>query len=174
MAIDIDSAMVVAVISGTVSILTVLGAKLLSRMTERAQATRDESDAASKLSEAAAVQIKTYSEQVVTPLTERIDLLEGENSSLRGVLTEVNTRYEAERKFYGQQIEALQFKTRELEKSVDSQRDQIAILIEQSATKDLTIRRMQEEIEQLRSENVILREEVKLLRSENQILREKE
>lgn len=171
MKIDIDTAIAVALISGIISALVTLGTKILSRSVERAQASKEEGDAATKLSDAAATQIKTYNEEIVNPLKERIDGLEDENKTLRSLLVDDQSRYDLMRRSYDEQIESLQLRLKNLNKSLDSQRDQIAILMEQSENKDRTIRRMQEEIEQLQRENLQLRAEVNKLRSENDVLK---
>lgn len=156
----IDTAIIVAIISAVVAILGNILPKMFSRRADRAKAYSDEGDAAAKLSAAAAQQVQTYADEIVVPLRERIDVLEGENRALIEM-----------RRSYDLQIENLQIQVRSLGRSLDTQREQILILIEQSASKDRTIRQMQQEIEQLRLENEALRKEVFQLRKENDLLR---
>ena len=66
-------------------------------------------------------------------------------------------------------VKKLQIKN--LTTSVNNQRDQIVFLIEQGETKDKTIQRMQEEIDQLRRENRQLRDQIESLRTENALLK---
>lgn len=167
----VDAAIVVAIISALTTILINFGSKMISSRVERAQESRDLGDAATKLSDAAALQIKTYNEEIVTPLTNRITGLETENATLRTLLGNEGARHEEYRRVTLHQIEELQLKAKHLNVSLESQREQIVILIQQSESKDRTIKRMQEEIEQLQRENASLRDEITELRSENHSLK---
>lgn len=171
MKIDIDPAILSALISGIVSLLVILITRVLSRRTDHAQASRDESDAATKLADAAAQQIKTYNEEIVDPLKARIDTLEKENERLSLLIQNEETRYETYRRGAMEQIESLQGQIKSLSRTLESQRQQIIVLIDQGELKEKTIRRMQEEIEQLQMQNEILRTEVANLRKENDALK---
>lgn len=168
---EIDSALASAIASGVTTIAVLVIGRMFSRRMDSAQAKSSEGDAAKALSDAAKTQISTYNEEVVSPLRGRIDGLERENSSLREVLSDVNGKAEASRRAYAEQVESLQVKIKDLTRSVENQRNQIVILIEQSESKDRTIQRMQEEIGQLQRENESLREKIDKLQSENDILK---
>lgn len=171
---NIDTAIAAAVIAGIVSILTTLLPKLISRRSDIAKAQADEGDAATKLSEAAAKQVQIYSEEIIDPLRQRIGELEKDNTILRSrvlLLETDNRELVGTRRIYEMQITTLQEQVKTLNRSLDTQRDQIVILIEQAASKDKTIKRMQEEIEQLYVENEALRAEILSLRLENNKLR---
>lgn len=163
----------VALISFLTAIVVQVVGQWLSRRLTKAQAASSEGDAAAKLSSAAATQIQTFNDEIIVPLRERIDGLEKENQSLRLLLVEANTRYESMRKTSLEQMEGLQRQVRDLNRSLDTQREQITILIEQSEAKDRTIRQMQREIEQLQHENEMLRGEIEKLRHENNTLKTK-
>lgn len=171
---SIDTAIIVATIAGVVSILTALIPKLISRRGEQAKAQADESDAAAKLSDAAARQVQIYSEEIIEPLQRRIDYLEGRNVTLLGrisILETDNQSFIKSRRIDELKIGTLEEQIKGLHHSIDAQRQQITILIEQAASKDKTIKRMQEEIEQLYIENEALRAEILSLRRENNELR---
>lgn len=178
----VDSAIIVAIISTITTVITFFGSKLVSSRVERAQESRDRGDAATKLSDAAAQQIKTYNEEIVAPMRARIDDLEKENKLLRDLLVSNQTKtdenraaYDAQitalKRSYGIQIENLQLQIKNTARSLESQREQIAILIEQSESKDRTIRQMQVEIEHLQRENEHLKSQIEKLQSENDILK---
>lgn len=171
MTLTIDAAIIVALIALISAIATALISKFVSSILERSSANKEDSSAAAALAEAAATQVKTYTDQFINPLNDRIEGLERENAHLRVLLTQCTTQHEALRRQSGEQIEALQVRVRELNSSLNSQRDQITILIEQAAAKDRTIKQMQAEIDQLRQENELLRIKVEKLQSENEALR---
>ncbi len=154
---DIDISVQVALVSMVTSALVLLLGKLITSRFEKAQANSEEGNAAKALSEAAKLQISTYNEEIVIPLRKRIDDLENENAT--------------QRQRYSQQIEDLQRKVQSLDKTINSQREQIVILMEQSESKDKTIRQMQAEIEQLQRENEMLRVEISKLIKENDVLK---
>lgn len=168
---EIDPTVTTVIVSSITTLIITFGGRWLSRRLEKSQSEMNEGDAAKALSEAAKTQINTYNEEVVSPLRDRINGLEDENGRLRTLLSEINAQAESARRAYGEQIESLQLKIKEMGRSLVSQREQIAILIEQSANKDLTIKRMQAEIEQLQRENEDLKSRIERLQSENDVLK---
>ena len=181
---EIDTVLMTAVISATASVIVTLGPKLLSRRGDNAKANNEDAQSAKTLSETARIQIDTYNDEVVTPLKERLNGLETENKALKQLLIDSNTaintlraenalRIDQLRSSHGEQVDALQLQIRNLIRSQDAQREQIVILIEQSESKDHTIRQMQQEIEQLHRENEDLRQRVGELQAENISLKTK-
>jgi septal ring factor EnvC (AmiA/AmiB activator) len=196
--VTIDSSIVTAIIAGVISLLTVIITRFFARRGEDAKAHVDEGDAAVKLSAAAAQQVQIYSDEIVEPLRKRIDALEQENLDLStraktvealqrridvlegenlglaqrlDVVEKENKSLIEVRRTYDLQVENFRVQVRSLGKSLDSQRQQIAILIEQGMAKDKTIKIMQGEIQQLQVENEALRHEIMDLRNENNQLR---
>jgi len=169
--IAIDVAVQVALISGLSGGLVSIIIKILSSRLEKSEASGNDADAAKALSESARVQVETYGKAFVDPLKDRVEALEGENGTLRSLLVDSQERYDLQRRSHNEQIESLQLQIKNLTTSVNNQRDQIVFLIEQGETKDKTIQRMQEEIDQLRRENRQLRDQIESLRTENALLK---
>lgn len=169
--ITLDVAVQVVLISSISGLLSAIIIKLMSRRFEKSEAASKEGDAAKALSEAARVQVETYGKEFVEPLKDRIDSLEEENKALRSLLLDSENRYDILRRSSNEQVESLQLQIKNLTVSVNSQRDQIVVLIEQGESKEKTIRRMQDQIDQLQRENEILKTEVAKLQSENDALR---
>ena len=169
--IAIDVAVQVALISGLSGGLVSIIIKILSSSLEKSEASGNDADAAKALSESARVQVETYGKAFVDPLKDRVEALEGENGTLRSLLVDSQERYDLQRRSHNEQIESLQLQIKNLTTSVNNQRDQIVFLIEQGETKDKTIQRMQEEIDQLRRENRQLRDQIESLRTENALLK---
>jgi hypothetical protein len=196
--VTIDSSIITAIIAGVISLLTVVITRYFARRSEDAKAHVDEGDAAVKLSASAAQQVQIYSDEIVEPLRKRIDALEEENIALStrakaveilqqrvdtlekenlglkqrvNVVEEENKSLTEVRRSYDLQVENFRIQVKGLGKSLDSQRQQIAILIEQGMAKDKTIKIMQGEIQQLQVENETLRHEIMDLRKENNQLR---
>lgn len=194
----IDSTIITAIIAGVVSLLTLVITRFFARRSEDAKAHVDEGDAAAKLSASAAQQIQIYSDEIIEPLRNRIDALEKENVDLSiraktvealqrridvlerenlgltqrlDVVEKENKSLIEVRRSYDLQVENFRVQVKSLGKSLDSQRQQIAILIEQGMAKDKTIKIMQGEIQQLQIENETLRREIMDLRKENNQLR---
>jgi len=169
--IALDVTVQVALVSGLVAGLVSIVIKLLSARVEKSEAAGNEAEAARALSESARLQVETYGKAFVDPLKERVEALEGENGTLRSLLVDSQDRYDLQRRSHNEQIESLQVQIKNLTTSVNNQRDQIAFLIDQGETKDKTIQRMQEEIDQLRRENRQLRDQIESLRTENDLLK---